>query len=214
MLFFWKAMTNHLQYFVVQVWGIVGMSGTVEMSISSKNKGDKNDVFWRYMQPSSVILTAHCAIQRWHITVCKVNQHLREFWQSSTVVPPVIGQSRDARKQGWRYGGVEPNGGEGVEVWGEGKVDVDERKGSDRFRREVAREEWRDGSKKGNRGRETSRCSQHVCLLGCGFSARGKDDTAASSAGRITERPSNQYVTAGHNMTSLSSVQLCLLIFL
>ena len=53
----------------------------------------------------------------------------------------------------------------------EGKIDADERKGSDRFRREVAREGRRDGSKERNRGREPSRCSQHVCLLCCRFSA-------------------------------------------
>lgn len=86
----------------------------------------------------------------------------------------VIGQSWDARGRGWRDGGAKPNGGEGVEVRGEGKVDADERKGSDRFRREVVREEWRDGSKERNRGRDLSRCSQHVCLLGCRFSARGR----------------------------------------
>lgn len=32
---FWKAATNHLQYFVVQVGGLLGISGMVKMSISS-----------------------------------------------------------------------------------------------------------------------------------------------------------------------------------
>lgn len=185
-----ETVTNHLQYFCLQVQGIVGNWGMVEMSVSSKNKEYKNDVFWQYMQRSSVILTTYCAIQRWHITVCEVNQHLREFWHSSTVVTQVIGQSGDARKQGWRYG-VKPNGGEGVEAWGEGKVDVDERKGSDRFRREVAGEEWRYGSKKGNEGREPSRCSQHVCLLGWARGPQGGGTAAVILATKREEPVTN-----------------------
>ncbi|KAK5857472.1 hypothetical protein PBY51_010718 [Eleginops maclovinus] len=89
----------------------------------------------------------------------------------------------------------------------EGKIDADERKGNDRFRREVAREMWRDGSKERNRGRKPSRCSQHACLLRCRFSA-------SAGGGRMTERPSNQSVTAGQNRTCLSQIQLCLFILL
>lgn len=121
-------------------------------------------------QPSSVILTTSCVVQRRHITVCKVDQHLRECLLSSTAVMPVIGQSRDARKQErrdeakWRRRAGRRR---------EGKIDADERKGSDRFRREVAREGWRDGRKERNRGR----CCQHVCLLRCRFSAPARGTT-------------------------------------
>lgn len=42
-------------------------------------------------QPSSVILTTSCVIQGWHVTVCKVDQNLRERLLSSAAVRPVIG---------------------------------------------------------------------------------------------------------------------------
>lgn len=125
------------------------------MSISNNKhcKECKHNVFGDTCQPSSVILTTSCAIQRRHITAAKVDQHLGECLQSAAAVTPVIGQSRDARKQGWSDGRVYPKAGDGVEGAGrrEGNIDADERKGSERFRREVARDAWGDGSKERNR---------------------------------------------------------------
>lgn len=117
-------------------------------------------------QPRSILLPSSCVLQRRYITVCKVDQHQRECLLSFTPVAPVSGQIGDAGTQGWRDGG---------EGWKGGEIDTDERNGSDRFRREAARERWRDGSKERSGGREPSRCSQHVCLLLCRISslARG-----------------------------------------
>ncbi|TNN80198.1 hypothetical protein EYF80_009523 [Liparis tanakae] len=86
--------------------------------------------------------------RRRHITAAKVDQHLGECLQSAAAVTPVIGPSRDARKQGWRDGRVKPKARDGREEGEgrrEGNIDADERKGSDRFRREVARDAWGDG---------------------------------------------------------------------
>lgn len=69
------------------------------------------------------------------------------------------------------------------------------------------RERWRRGRRaerevrRGNRGREPSRCSQHDCLLGCGFPARGKDDTAAATTARELKGPVTNMLprgTTGH----------------
>lgn len=147
--------------------GLVGIAGMVEMSISCKKIKTVNSVSsdntW---QPRSILLPSSCVLQRRYITVCKVDQHQRECLLSFTPVAPVSGQIGDAGKHGWRDGG---------EGWKGGEIDTDERNGSDRFRREAARERWRDGSKERSGGREPSRCSQHVCLLLCRISslARG-----------------------------------------
>lgn len=47
--------------------------------------------------------SAPAAIQRRPVTVRQAERHLREFWQRSAAVTPVIEQSGDARKQGCRY---------------------------------------------------------------------------------------------------------------
>lgn len=47
--------------------------------------------------------SAPAAIQGRRVTVRQADQHLREFWQRSAAVAPVMEQSGDARKQGCRY---------------------------------------------------------------------------------------------------------------
>lgn len=80
---------------------------------------------------------------------------------------------------------------------------------------EVAREESRDGSKKGNGGREPSRCSRLVCLLWMWRRSRGEGRHSCRRAGQITERPSNQYVTGRKNRTRLrhTSPNFCIPFF-
>lgn len=72
---------------------------------------------------------------------------------------------------------------------------------------ERERERWWRGrraereARRGNRGREPSRCSQHDCLLGCGFPARGMDDTAAATTARELKGPVTNMLpqgTTGH----------------
>lgn len=46
--------------------------------------------------------SAPAAMQGRRATVCQADQHLREFWQCSAAVAPVIEPSGDARKQGCR----------------------------------------------------------------------------------------------------------------
>lgn len=92
----------------------------------------------------------------------------------SSPVTLVIGQSGDARMELWKSEAKWMRRGRGRR---EGKIDADERNGSDRFWREVEREGWRDGSEGRNIGSEPSRCSQHVCLFRCRFSASARGMT-------------------------------------
>lgn len=93
---------------------------------------------------------------------------------SSAAVTPLIGQSRDARKQGRRDGRVKPQGGEGDAGRREGNRDADERKGSDRFGREVAREtEARRETEAGNPAGVPSTSASSA-------SAKRYDDSAAA----------------------------------
>lgn len=60
--------------------------------------------------------SAPAAMQGRRATVCQADQHLREFWQRSAAVAPVIEPSGDARKQGCRArsaGGGNERGGRG-----------------------------------------------------------------------------------------------------
>ena len=141
-----------------EFWGI-------KMEISTGNKECKHNVFWRntptqqchaYHIPCNTEMAHYCTLGRpapegvfAELRCCHCCDWA-EFWCW----------------QGWRGGGVKPKRRRRG-----GGIDADERKGSDRFRREAAREGWRDGSKERNRGREPSRCSRHVCLLGGRFSA-------------------------------------------
>lgn len=148
-------------------------------------------------QPRGVTPTTSCAIQRWHITVYKVVEHLGECLPSSAAVTPAIGQSGDARWYGWRDGGAEPNGGRtggGVRGgesrcrWKKRQWQIQERGG-------------KGGAEGWKQGEEQRQGTQRVFRARLRVLSEGKDDTVAATQAR---RPSNQSVTARQGRTHLS----------
>lgn len=108
---------------------------------------------------------------------------------------------------------------QGVGWGGEGKVEADERKDTDRFRRErerevAAREESREGSEKGKQRQGTQQVLPARLPPWLRVPSQGEGRHSCCHDGQRAERPSNQYVTARHNRTCLSRVRLRFPVFL
>lgn len=186
-------MTNDLQYFVFLVRGLPGMGRCLfpvkTKSVNIMSSGDT-------CQPSGVFLTTSCVIQRWHITVCKVDRHLRECLLSPTAVTPVIGQHRDGEMEEWSQ--TEEKGGESRCRWKKRQWQIQERGG------EGGVERWKQGEKQ-RQGTQQVFPARPPPPLQVLRLSQGNDDTAAATRAGWLKDPVTNLLLWGRRLAWATS---------